>query len=195
MPPSPLLAAVRAKLRAAHYSPRTEQAYVGWIKRFVAYHRTTHPGRMGEIEVAAFLTDLAVRRRVAASTQNQALAALLFLYQSVLGRPLRDLGTLPRAREGHRLPVVLTPEEVSRILGRLEGVPRTVALLLYGGGLRLSEAMELRVKDLDFGRGEMTIRRGKGKKDRVTMLPMSAVPELRRHLARVMVGWRGDVKE
>lgn len=190
-----MLAALREKLRAGHYSPRTEQAYVGWIKRFIGYHRTTHPNRMGEAEVVAFLTDLAVRRRVAASTQNQALAALLFLYQSVLGRPLADLGVLPRAREGHRLPVVLTPEEVSRILGRLVGVPRVVAMVLYGGGLRLSEAMALRVKDVDFGRGEIVVRRGKGKKDRVTMLPQAVVPELRRHLAVVQAGWRRDVAE
>jgi integron integrase len=141
----------------------------------------------------AFLTSLALERRVAASTQNQALAALIFLYREVLGKPLGDLGTLPRAREGHRLPVVLTPAEVMKVLAQLSGEARLVSLLLYGGGLRLSEALELRVKDLDFGRGEIGIRRGKGKKDRVTVLPLTAVPELRSHLGQVQEGWKRDL--
>lgn len=193
MPRSPLLTAVREKLRTLHYSRRTEGAYVGWIKRYVRHHRDAHPLSLGAPDVVAFLTSLAIERRVAASTQNQACAALCFLYRDVLGKELGPLGTIPRARQGHRVPVVLTPQEVVRVMERLEGDPKLVALLLYGAGLRLSEALQLRVKDLDFGRGEITVRRGKGKKDRVTVLPMSAAPLLRAHLAGVQVGWRRDV--
>lgn len=192
MPPSPLLTAVREKLRSQHYSRRTEQAYLGWIKRYIRHQRGRHPLAMGAPEVVAFLTALAIERRVAASTQNQACAALIFLYRDVLGKDLGPLGVIPRARQGQRVPVVLTVAEVGKVLAGLSGEPRLVSLLLYGAGLRLSEALELRVKDLDFAMGEVTVRRGKGKKDRRSVLPMAAVPELRKHLAEVQKGWRRD---
>ena len=192
MPRSPLLDAVRAKLRTLHYSRRTEGAYVGWIKRYIRHHRDVHPLSLGAPEVVAFLTALAIERRVAASTQNQACAALVFLYREVLGKELGSLGTIPRARQGHRMPVVLTAGEVAKVLALLSGEPRLVALMLYGSGLRLSEGLALRVKDVDFGRGEVTVRRGKGAKDRITVLAQAAVPELRAHLARVQAGWRRD---
>lgn len=193
MAPSPLLRLVREKLRTLHYSRRTEQVYVAWIKRYICHHRNVHPLSLGAPDVVAFLTALAIERRVAASTQNQACAALGFLYREVLGRELGSLGTIPRARQGHRVPVVLTPQEVVRVIAGLEGESRLVAQLLYGAGLRLNEAMQLRVKDVDFGRGEITVRRGKGKKDRVTVLPMAVVPALRIHLARVQGAWKRDV--
>ena len=192
MPPSALLTSVRERLQTLHYSRRTVEAYVGWVKRYVRHHRFVHPGSLGVPEVVAFLTWLALERRVSASTQNQACAALVFLYRDVLGRELGGLGVIPRAREGERVPVVLTVQEVAKVLGELSGEPQLVASLLYGSGLRLSEALELRVKDVDFAMGEITVRRGKGKKDRRTVLPMAVVPALRKHLAEVQAGWRRD---
>jgi len=159
---------MRSKLRLGHYSQRTEQAYLGWVLRFVRHHRLRHPADLGETDVIAFLRHLAQERRVAAATQGQALAALLFLYRQVLGRPLRLEGQLPRARTPTRLPVVLTRSEVARVLGQLEGGYRLVGALLYGSGMRLLECLTLRVKDLDLERGEIRIRRGKGAVDRVT---------------------------
>ena len=193
MPKSPLLAAVRAKLRALHYARRTEGVYLSWVKRYVRHHGMVHPSTLGGREVAAFLTWLAVERKVAASTQNQACAALLFLYRDVLGIKIDEIGLVPRAREPHTIPVVMTPEEVRRVLAELEGEPRLVALLLYGAGVRLSEALELRVKDLDFGRGEISVRRGKGGKDRVTMLPQGVIEPLRMYLAKGQVRWCADI--
>ena len=193
MPRSPLLAAVRAKLRALHYARRTEGVYLSWIKRYVRHHGMVHPSTLGGREVGAFLTWLALERKVAASTQNQACAALLFLYRDVLGIAIDGMGVVPRAREPHRIPVVMTPEEVRRVLAELEGEPRLVALLLYGSGLRLSEALALRVKDLDFARGEISVRRGKGGKDRVTMLPEGVKEPLRKYLAKTQVRWRADL--
>jgi len=194
VPPSPppssqsnprLLTVLRSKLRLGHYSQRTEQAYAGWVVRFVRFHRLRHPRDMGEQEVAAFLTWLAVERRVAAATQVQAQAALAFLYREVLGRPLRLAGIVPRGRGPTRIPVVLDQAEVMRVLAQLEGVYHLVGLLLYGSGLRLLECLTLRVKDVDLGRQELRIRRGKGQKDRVTMLPGAAVALLQKHLVRV----------
>uniref|UniRef100_A0A832MKA3 Integron integrase n=1 Tax=Eiseniibacteriota bacterium TaxID=2212470 RepID=A0A832MKA3_UNCEI len=180
-----LLDRVRAALRVRHYSRRTEEAYVGWIRRFVLFHARRHPAEMGEREITAFLSDLAVTRRVSASTQNQALSALLFLYQHVLGRELEWLDGVVRAKAPGRLPVVLTRDEVRAVLDRLEGTPRLVAMLLYGSGLRLLEGLTLRVKDLDLSRGEITVREAKGGRDRRTMLPRGATPALERHLERV----------
>ena len=157
------------------------------------HHQMRHPGELGAREVTAFLTWLARERRVSASTQNQAYAALIFLYREVLHIDVGELGAVPRAREPERLPVVLTPGEVMRIIDRLEGESRLVALLLYGAGLRVSEGLELRVKDVNFERGEIVVRRGKGGKDRVTMLPQRVVEPLRRHLANVQARWRSDV--
>jgi integron integrase len=188
-----LLDTMRDRLRALHYSRRTVGAYVGWVRRYIRHHHLRHPASLGARDVAEFLTWLAKERRVAASTQNQARAALLFLYQQVLQVPLEGLGQVPTARESHRIPVVLTPSELLRVVSRLEGEVRLVALLLYGCGLRLGEGLGLRVKDLDFGRGEVVVRRGKGAKDRVTMMPAKVAPELRHHLQGVQALWRRDV--
>jgi integron integrase len=172
-------------MRLRRYSPRTEHAYLGWIVRFIRFHRLRHPGRMGEREVADFLSWLAVERRVAAPTQVQALSALLFLYRDVLGRPLDQLDHIHWARSRARLPVVLTPEEVRRVLGQMRGPIHLAGLLLYGAGLRLMECLALRVKDLDIARREIRVREAKGGRERVTMLPGAAVPELTVHLESV----------
>jgi integron integrase len=176
---------VRQAARVHHYSLRTEEAYVGWVRRYVRYHGLRHPAELGAREVRDFLTALADRGKLSASSQTQALSALLFLYREVLGRELSDAGEVVRAKQPSRLPVVLSREEVRALLDRLRGSPRLACVLMYGSGLRLLEAMELRVKDLDFALGEIRVRRAKGAKDRVTMLPSTLRPELEEHLARV----------
>ncbi len=181
-------------LRTQHYSGRTEQAYVHWIRRFILFHAPTHPRELAESDVNRFLTHLAIKDNVAASTQNQALAALLFLYEHVLERPLDRIEGVVRARKPKRLPVVLTRDEVDAILAQLDGVPRLVCTLLYGSGQRLLEGLRLRVKDLDFGRGEITVREGKGQKDRVTMMPEALRQALRDHLRRVRQQHETDLK-
>ena len=158
-------------LRARHYSRRTEEAYVHWIRRFVLLHHGRHPREQAEGDVNRFLTHLAIQQNVAASTQNQALAALLFLYEHVLEQPLNRIEGVGRARRPRRLPVVLSRGEVRAVLAELDGNPYLVCALLYGSGLRVLEGLRMRVKDLDFERGESTVRDGKGGKDRVTMLP------------------------
>ncbi len=188
-----LLHSLRANLRLRHFSPRTEEAYVSWVRRFVRFHGLQHPGELGEREVVGFLTHLRVERGVAASTQGQALAALLFLYREVLGRPLAGLGSIPRARAPMRLPVVLTREEVERVLAGLEGAAQLVGVLLYGSGMRLLECLTLRVKDVDLERGEFRIRRAKGAKDRVTVLARSVRGPLAAHLERVRQVYLGDL--
>jgi integron integrase len=180
-----LVVQLRRAIRLRHYSRRTEQAYVYWARRFVRFHGTRHPAEMGEPEISAFLTDLAVRGNVSASTQNQALGALLFLYREVMGRKVGWLNQLVRAKASRRLPVVLTASEVWAVLDRLGGERWLVAMLLYGSGLRLLEALQMRVKDLDFGRGEVRVRGGKGNRDRVTVLPEDVREPLRRHLEGV----------
>lgn len=165
-------------LRAKHYSPRTEKVYVHWIGRFIKFHAGVHPNQMGEVEVNEFLTDLAVVHNVASSTQNQALAALLFLYDSVLSKPLDRIEGVVRARKPKRLPVVMTTQEVGAVLEHLSGAPHLVARLLYGSGLRLLEGLTLRVKDIDFDRGELVLRDAKGQTDRVTMLPKAVHSDL-----------------
>jgi integron integrase len=180
-----LLTRLRRAIRLHHYSPRTEEAYVHWVRRFVRFHGTRDPATMGEPEVSAFLTDLATTARVSSSTQNQALGALLFLYREVLGRRLAWLDGVVRAKQSVRLPVVLTPGEVGAVVGRLAGGHWLVAMLLYGAGLRLLEALQLRVKDVDFARREIRLRAGKGGKDRVTVLPDVVIEPLRSHLDRV----------
>ena len=175
---------MRDELRRRHYSPRTESAYVRWVRRYVRFHRLRHPRELGEREVIAFLTALAVRGRVSASTQNQALAAIAFLYRDVLGIPLGELQGIARAKRPVRLPTVLTREEIARVLHEMSDPTRLAAALLYGAGLRLREAMTLRVKDVDLERGEIRVREGKGRKDRVTVLPRSQLAPLRRQLAR-----------
>ena len=173
---------VRARLRTEHYSRRTEDAYVGWIRRFILCNGKRHPNELGEAEVTRFLSELAVKSKVASSTQNQALSALLFLYGNVLKRDLAWLEGLVRARGPRRLPTVLTREEVRAVLEQLGGTSWLVTTLLYGGGLRLTEALRLRVKDLDFAAHQITVRGGKGNKDRVTLLPVAAQEKLKRHL-------------
>ena len=173
--PATLVAAMRARMRRRGMSIRTEECYVGWVRRFVAANAHRHPRELGKGEVEAFLTNLAVRGQVAASTQNQALAALLFLYREVLGSELPWMDEVIRAKRPQRLPVVLSRVEVEAVLDALSGRDWLMASLLYGGGLRLMECVRLRVKDVDLVRGELCIRNGKGAKDRMTMLPKSLV--------------------
>lgn len=177
-----LLQAVRENLRLLQASPKTERAYLTWIRRFVHHHGLRHPRDLGVADIRAFLVHLAMERQMAAATIAQARAALLFLYRRVLELPLAGLGEIPVGRRPVRLPVVLTPSEVAVVLGRLRGVSWLVAVLLYGGGLRLMEALTLRVKDVDLERGELRLRRAKGARDRVTVLPRVAVADLRRQL-------------
>ena len=177
-----LLDQLRSKIRLKHYSIRTETQYVHWVRRFILYHDKRHPKLMGAPEVEAFLSDLAVRGTVAASTQNQALSALLFLYREVLALELPWMAEMVRAKRPARLPVVLTVREVTAVLERMSGVHGLLARLLYGTGLRLMEAMRLRVKDLDFERLEILVRDGKGNKDRVSMLPSKLVLPLQEQL-------------
>ncbi len=185
-PPRPrLLDRVREALRSRHYSRRTEEAYIAWIRRYIFFHGKRHPAEMGGPEVTRFLTALAVEGRVAASTQNQALSALLFLYREVLGVELPWLDDVVRAKRPDRLPVVLTRDEVRALLERLSGAPRLMACLLYGAGLRVLECCRLRVQDVDFGSNRIVVRGGKGDKDRMTMLPATVKTDLVRHLAAV----------
>lgn len=186
LPQSPkLLDQVRDRLRVKHYSIRTEQVYVDWIKRFIWFHDKRHPKDMGAAEIEAFLTHLAVKGRVSASTQNQAKSALLFLYREVLEQKLPWLDKVTQAKAPTRLPVVLTIAEVQAVLKGLAGANWLIASLLYGAGLRLMEAVRLRVKDVEFSRHEIVVREGKGDKDRVTMLPESVIEPLQLHLAKV----------
>jgi integron integrase len=185
-PPRPagLIQRYREELQARHYARRTVATYEQWLRRFLRFHQLRHPREMGSAEVNAFLTHLAVELQVSASTQNQALAALLFLYRELLKQDL-DLEGVVRARKPRRLPVMLTEEEVRSVLQRLEGSDALVAGLLYGSGLRLMEALRLRVHDLDFNRQELTVRNGKGGNDRLTMLPKRLSKKLRNHLEEV----------
>jgi integron integrase len=184
---------VRDAIRTRHYSRRTEEAYVYWIRRYIVFHGKVHPSTMGASEIAAFLTWLAVRQHVSASTQNQALSALLFLYRNVLEIEMGAIAHVPRARTPERLPVVLSREEVTAVLKQLTGTMKLVCVLLYGAGLRLRECLELRVKDLDFDRREILIRQGKGQKDRVTMLPSALTAPLSTHLDLVRRQHRDDL--
>lgn len=180
-----LLDQVRAAIRVRHYSRRTEDSYVHWVRRFILFHGKRHPKDMGEPEVTAFLTHLAVNKNVAASTQNQALSAILFLYQKVLEIKLDWLDDVVRARRPKRLPVVLSRNQVNRLLNELNGIHALIARLMYGTGMRLMEAIRLRTKDLDFERGQVIIRAGKGGKDRYTVFPQSLIEPLQSHLLRV----------
>ena len=182
-------------LRVRHYSRRTEEAYVHWIRRYIEFHHHAHPRQLAQGDVNRFLTHLAVKEHVAASTQNQALSAILFLYEHVLAQPLDRIQGVVRARRPKRLPVVLTVDEVSRVMAQLAGDKWLIAMLLYGGGLRLLETLRLRVKDLDFERGEITVREGKGDKDRVTTMPRVVVHPLREHLRRVEIIHQQDLAD
>jgi site-specific recombinase XerD len=180
-----LLDRVRETIRRKHYSLRTEVAYIDWIKRYIFFHRKRHPAEMGAPEMEQFLNHLAVDRRVASSTQNQALSALVFLYREVLRQDFEWMENLDRAKRPSRLPVVLTESEVHNLLAHLDGQNWLMASLLYGAGLRLMECIRLRVKDIDFEYRQLTVRDGKGAHDRVTMLPEASSEVLRTHLARV----------
>jgi integron integrase len=194
-PPPRLLEQVRIAVRSRHYSLRTEEAYVGWVRRFIVFHGKRHPSELGEKEINTFLSDLAVQHEVSASTQNQALSSLLFLYEAVLGRKVSTLGDLVHAKRPERLPLVMSRPEVKAILGCLEGVPRLAATLLYGSGLRLLECLRLRVKDVDFCQNQIVVRDGKGRKDRLTMLPAPAREPLEAHMQGVRVLWQEDLAE
>ena len=182
-----LLLQVQDKIRLKHYSIRTEQVYTDWVKRFILFHKKRHPADMGATEVEQFLSHLAIKGQVAASTQNQAKSALLFLYREVLEIELPWLDEVVKAKDGKRLPVVLTGQESMRLLDEMEGTSGLIARLLYGTGMRVMEGVRLRVKDVEFTRRELIVREGKGNKDRITMLPQSLVEPLQSHLARVKV--------
>jgi integron integrase len=190
-----LMDQMREALRSRHYSRRTEQAYCPWVERYIRFHKMRHPAEMTEPELNAFLTHLAVDEKVSASTQNQALSALLFLYRYVIGYEIGDLGQVIRARQPKRLPVVMTRDEVRAVLAEMTGDTWLMASLMYGAGLRLMECLRLRVQDIDFGQGEITVRDGKGGKDRVTVLPESLVQPLRQHLLDVRAIHRRDLSE
>ena len=187
-----LVDVVRDRLRTRHSSYRTEQAYLAWIRRFLRFHHWRHPRDMGEVEINRFLTFLATDRHVSASTQNQALSALLFLYRDVLDQRLPRIADIVRARRPKRLPVVLSSAEVQMVLAHLKGVPRLVCALLYGTGMRLLECLRLRVQDVDFDLGQIVIRQPKGRRDRTTMLPDSMVPALERQLEASRDLFRAD---
>ena len=192
--PKKLLDQVRDAIRVKHYSLRTEQAYVSWIKRYILFHNKRHAKEMGSAEIEAFLTHLAVDQNVAASTQNQALSALLFLYREVLKKDLDPYSIdAVRAKRPKRLPTVMTREEVRAVIAALSGTHQLMAQLLYGSGLRLVECLRLRVKDLDFAYRQITVRNGKGEVDRVTMLPQSLVVPLQQHLQRVKMIHQRDL--
>lgn len=192
-PKQKLLHALRDNLRLRHFSPRTEEAYTAWVRRFVTFHHLAHPAHLGDADVARFLTHLAVERRVAPSTVIQATAALQFLYREILGRPLAVGSVIPRPQVPTRLPVVLTPAEVRRVLAELRGTHRLIGMLLYGSGLRLLECLTLRVKDVDPERGEIRLRRGKGSKDRMTVLADALREPIRVHLLRVQAQHQRDL--
>ena len=190
-----LLEQLRQALRSRHYSRRTEQTYCQWVKRFIYFHKVRHPAEMGEPEINAFLTHLAVKERVSASTQNQALSAILFLYRYVLKRKIGDLGEVIRARKPKRLPVVMTREEVKAVLANLTGDKWLMVSLMYGAGLRLMECLRLRVQDVNFSRNEITVRDGKGSKDRLMMLPESLKKLLQDHLSKIKLFHEKDLTE
>jgi integrase len=192
--PSQLLQELRNVIRRKHYSLRTEETYVGWTRDYIRYHRLRHPADMSEVEVVEYLTHLAVNRRVSASTQNQTLNALVFLYKHVLRHPLGSLAGAARAKHEPRLPVVFTREEIVALMNRLDDTVWLVTALLYGAGLRLMEGLRLRVKDIAFDRLAIYVRGGKGGKDRVSMLPSDLVDPLNVHLSQVRLTFDRDLE-
>src|SRR5213592_2174139 len=193
--PKKLLERVRDVIRVKHYSLRTERTYCDWIERFIRFHHLRHPSEMGSLEVSDFLTYLARDGNVSASTQNQALSALLFLYKQVLKEEIGWLGDVERAKKPTRLPIVLTRDEIHKLFAHLRGTPRLMAGLLYGSGLRLMECVRLRVKDVDFALAQITVRDAKGGKDRVTVLPLNLSEPLRRHLLRTKAQHEQDLED
>ncbi len=182
--PPRLLDQVRQSIRFRHYSLKTEKSYVYYIRDFILFHQKRHPKEMGASEIRAYLNHLAVNKNVAASTQNVALSALLFLYRHVLEKELPYIGEIERAKKPQRLPVVFTRSEVTAIWAHLDGIHHLIVSLLYGSGLRLSEGLQLRVKDVDFAYGQITVRNGKGAKDRMTMLPQSLIKLLQQQFEK-----------
>ena len=180
-----LLDLVRHKIQALHYSPRTEKTYIGWIKQFIFFHGKRHPVDMAEKEINEFLSFLAIKKHVTASTQNQALCAIVFLYRHVLNKDIGLMDGLIRAKRPGRLPVVLSKAEVRKIIRNLSGVKKIIVMIMYGSGLRLMECLRLRVKDIDFSLNQIIVRDGKGNKDRITMLPQVVNISLKEHLKRV----------
>ena len=194
-PKTKLLDQVRDAIRLRHLSPRTEAAYLGWIRRFILFHHKRHPNNMGAEEVQAFLSHLAVHAKVAASTQNVALNALLFLYRHILHQPWSELGPIAHAKRPRRLPTVFTQEEVTAVLAQLHGTSWLMASLMYGAGLCLMECLQLRVKDLDFASQQIVVRDVQGAQDRLTLLPQTLVAPLQRHLIKVQAQHDEDLAE
>lgn len=194
-PERSLFEELRDALLLRHYSARTVESYIGWARRFILFHRSRHPGTLGPAHVRDFLSDLATRREVSSSTQNQALAALVFLYAEVLRRPLPAVTGVVHAKRPKRLPTVMTREEVEQLLSKLDGIWHLMGSLLYGSGLRLLECVQLRVKDVDFGAGHILVRRGKGQKDRAALLPKRLIEPLRQHLTSVRDRHAADLLE
>ena len=190
-----LLDHVSDVIRLKHYSIKTEETYLNWIRRYIRFHKKRHPAKMGEEEISAFLTHLAVKEKVAAATQNQALNAIVFLYREVVKRDLGEIRDITWAKRPTRLPVVFTKEEARRVLDQLEGVNWLMAGLLYGAGLRLMECMRLRIKDVDFAYKQIVVRDAKGNKDRTTMLPASVMEPLRRHMSKVKALHKPELEE
>jgi integron integrase len=190
-----LLTQLSQAIRSRHYSRKTESTYIHWIKRFIFFHHVRHPQEMAEPEINAFLTNLAVKEHVSASTQNQALCAIIFLYKYVINRKIGDIGEVIRAKQSRHVPVVMTKDEVKAVVSHLSGDKKLMASLMYGAGLRLMECLRLRVQDIDFSRNEITVRDGKGAKDRITMLPESLKEPLRQHLAKTKSVHESDIKD
>lgn len=195
MPKSSLINQLRTEIRRRNYSYRTEQAYANWIVRFVKFHELTHPSKMNEDEVVEYLNYLAEEREVAGSTQNQALCAILFLYEHVLDSPLDEMMDFKRAQTPKKLPVVLTTDEVQQVLEKMNGTPKLISQLLYGAGLRISECLRLRVLDLDFEYNQIQVRSGKGKKDRITIMPQITKKKLKKQVQKVKVLHEKDTED
>lgn len=195
MAKSKLLEQVRTEIRRRNYSYNTEKSYSRWIVRYVRFHNLTHPSKLNSKHIVSFLNDLSVNKNVAASTQNQALCALVFLYEHILKQPVDELKSLKRAKKPKRLPVVLNEKEVKDIFHQLSGTNKLVLGLIYGSGLRISEALRIRIADVDYNYRQLTVRRGKGNIDRITMLPESLIPELKEHITKVKLLHDMDLKK
>jgi len=190
-----LLVQAREYMRTLHYSRRTEESYINWIKRFIIFHNKTHPEELGKNEISAFLNYLAVKRNVSASTQNQALQGILFLYKQILHKDVGWIDDIKRPSTPKHIPVVFTKTEAHSIIEQMEGIPKIVTSLLYGSGMRLSEALRLRIKDIDFGYKQIVVRDGKGEKDRTTILPKSLIPHLKELIEKKEGTHNSDLKK
>jgi integron integrase len=193
VPKIKLLDQVRITLRANHYSPKTEESYTSWIKQFIVFNNKIHPEKLGKEEIQKFVNYLAIERHVASSTQNQALQGILYLYKNVLKKEVGWLDDIKHATRVPHLPVVFSKREVSKIFEHLEGITKLIVSLLYGSGLRLSECLNLRIKDVDFDYKQIIVRDGKGEKDRYTVLPITIIPELKKHLNKVYIQHKRDL--